>query len=90
MSIKLHSNRWLALTAAGIAAWAVAASAQSSYKSSPGTAKANILGQTALANHVFGHEVRLCFHHFAPIILPYVFGLPSASARASKACSLGG
>ena len=33
---------------------------------------------------------RLCFHHFAPIILPYVFGLPSASARASNACSLGG
>jgi sporulation protein YlmC with PRC-barrel domain len=52
MNTKSNANYWLALTAAGLTAFATVAPAQTN--NAPAS---NTLGQTAFANQVFGHEV---------------------------------
>jgi len=52
MNTKVYCNRWLALTAGGLVAFAAVAAAQST-----NTPASNGLGQVALADHVFGHQV---------------------------------
>jgi sporulation protein YlmC with PRC-barrel domain len=71
MNTKIYSNHWLTLSAAGLTAFAALAAAQSSngpgsntigsntaaYSPGSNAPASGTLGQTALANQVFGHQV---------------------------------